>query len=456
MSSDESKSPRSPKTSSSRKVENDALTSSSSHFPSSAETSSAETMDQHLDSALIAPPPAPLTPPEVMSSTVPDPADIAVNPAQAPVDLANPPSPQVDVVKTDAAQADAAQTDTAKTDAAQANAAKTDAAQANADESHSDEAQTEILRQQPIPPASEPMQYRAIGLVRGKYAPSDEQFTRGFLHTDDGVAIDAVLLGRVMSLVKKHLDLEQSHLWVVYPRTREKDYDLHVQIVGVWEPENLNQVPSEDEADHEAEAAEAAETIEAAEASVAEDVAADTAAKVTPAVAKESTDHLDDRYFSVRGEVVLHSPENEQVLVKIRRAPAKGDKQSKAFKVVLRGVLEGSKSLGYFWDFQVQRQGNILTIQDATLIKMVPPQKGEGGSKFGRGGPRRGGFAPPGRQRYRDGAPAPRREGGTPRPSRPVGDRPANPTRPVAPQRDRKEPATKPILKRRDKDASES
>ena len=87
------------------------------------------------------------------------------------------------------------------------------------------------------------MQYRAIGLVRGKYVASDEQFTRGSIFTDDGYEIGAVLLGRVMSLVKKHVNLEEPHLWVVYPRTKEKgDGDLHVQIVGVWEPENLNRM----------------------------------------------------------------------------------------------------------------------------------------------------------------------------------------------------------------------
>ncbi|MEL6223101.1 MAG: hypothetical protein AAFR31_10730, partial [Cyanobacteria bacterium J06627_8] len=98
----------------------------------------------------------------------------------------------------------------------------------------------DISRQLPIPPASEPKQYRAIGLIYGKYIPSEEQFTRGELLTENDLSIDSVLLGRVMSLVKKHIDLEKSHLWVVYPRTRNKDQYLHAQIVGVWEPEKLN------------------------------------------------------------------------------------------------------------------------------------------------------------------------------------------------------------------------
>ena len=98
-----------------------------------------------------------------------------------------------------------------------------------------------MLRHGPIPPASEPLQYRAIGLIRGVYVPSEEQFTRGHIATEDGTEVDAVLLGRVMSLVKKHVDLAQANLWVVYPRTRPGNNDLHAQIVGIWDPENLSQ-----------------------------------------------------------------------------------------------------------------------------------------------------------------------------------------------------------------------
>ena len=97
----------------------------------------------------------------------------------------------------------------------------------------SSEANSELpLRKHPIPPPSDPKQYRAIGLIQGRYQFSEEQLTQGTVWTPDGTAIDAVLLGRVLSLVKNHLDLSENHLWVVYPRTRQKDDHLHVQIVG--------------------------------------------------------------------------------------------------------------------------------------------------------------------------------------------------------------------------------
>ena len=197
----------------------------------------------------------------------------------------------------------------------------------------------QTMRQQPIPPPSEPMQYRAIGLVRGRYTPLPEQFTQGTLTTSDGTTINAVLLGRVMSLLRRYLDLEAEHLWVVYPRTRDKEKDLHTQIVGVWEPETLTK--ANEEFDH----AEVGETTE-----------------------------FKDGYFSIRGEVIYHSPENEEVIVKIQQAPRKVGDRPKSFKLKLKGLLTG-KVLGHFWELHVQRQGDDLVIQSATSIAPLPPKR---------------------------------------------------------------------------------
>jgi hypothetical protein len=265
-----------------------------------------------------------------------------------------------------------------------------------------------LTRQQPIPPASEPMQYRAIGLVKGKYTPLEEQFTRGMLTTVDGTPIDAVLLGRVMSLVKKHLDLEQSHLWVVYPRTREKDNDLHVQIVGVWEPEKLSKPTDEDSQAAEGESAN-------------EDAALDSAPDIATTIPE-------DGYFSIRGEVLFYSAEDKRLIVKIQQSPRKGAEQGKSFKLNLQGTVEG-KLVGYFWEFNVRREGNSLVVQDGSMIKMVPPKKTKGKK------PMRGGGRPLGRKRWdgpRDGQ----------RSSQGGGDR-ASAVAPPA----RKDPLPKPVKK---------
>ena len=85
------------------------------------------------------------------------------------------------------------------------------------------------MRPHPISPVSEPQQYRAIGLVRGVFEPQDkDQLTRGRLITSDGSNLEAVVLGRLLTLMRRHLDISQPHLWVVYPRSRD-DKTLHLQ-----------------------------------------------------------------------------------------------------------------------------------------------------------------------------------------------------------------------------------
>jgi hypothetical protein len=216
-------------------------------------------------------------------------------------------------------------------------------------------AEQAAMRQQPIPPPSEPKQYRAIGLLRGQYSPSDEQFTRGELKTTDGTVIEAVLLGRVMSLVRNHLDLAEDHLWVVYPRTREMQSNLHVQVVGVWEPEKLSK-KDQDDTDNEA----------------AEAVQAESADNLSPG--------YDDNYFSIRGEVVFYSADDKQVVIKIQQAARKSSSKAKAFKLKLEGVLPSSKTLGYFWELHVKRVDASLVITDGTAIGLIPPKKKSGPS----------------------------------------------------------------------------
>ncbi|WP_299489013.1 hypothetical protein [Acaryochloris sp. IP29b_bin.137] len=203
---------------------------------------------------------------------------------------------------------------------------------------------SESLGQQPIPPPSEPMQYRAIGLVKGKYQPSEEQLNRGELVTEDQTHLDAVLLGQVMSLVKKYLDLEQTYLWVVYPRTREKEETLHMQIVGVWSAEGFGPM-----------------------AAVAEEEA-------PPEKPSQLAAPLQDGYFSIRGEIVFQSTEKNYLLVKIQQSPRKSSDRPKAFKLKLVGNLK-DKTLGYFWDLHVQRQGGELAIVNGQKVALVPPKR---------------------------------------------------------------------------------
>lgn len=241
-------------------------------------------------------------------------------------------------------------------------------------------------RYQPIAPPSEPMQYRAIGLVRGTYVPTEaDQLNRGNLTTDDGDVIDSVLLGRVTSLVKKHLDLDTSHLWVVYPRTRRdeetepNEQDLHLQIVGVWEPETLG-LPGESKTDED-------------QSTTASEAEADKASTAESSPMTELPS-IDDNFFSIRGEVVKYEPDDQSITVKIMQAAKRPPGNAKSFKLLLQGEITG-RTVGYFWDFQVKREAKILVVQEASTVGIVPPKKRAKGAVARRGKP--GGRAPGGR-----------------------------------------------------------
>jgi hypothetical protein len=270
-------------------------------------------------------------------------------------------------------------------------------------------------RQQPIPPPSEPMQYRAIGLVRGRYHASSEQFTQGTLLTPDGVELNAVLLGRIMSLVKNHLDLEKDHLWVVYPRTRQENDTLHLQVVGVWEPENLAKQPTteaEESTSGDQQSQKTDDELENPEESPSDLV---------------SSSELPDGSFSVRGEVVYQSFDAKSLVVKIKQAPRKPTDKPKYFKLKLRGVLT-TKAVGKFWDFQAKREADGLVVEKAEAIADLPKKR----KPPFRGGPRGGGG---GRKPF-----PPRRNGETPKPIKKTGGDPSAVSKPVP-----KTPAPKPI-----------
>lgn len=207
----------------------------------------------------------------------------------------------------------------------------------------------------PISPPSERMQYRAIGLLKGKYIASEEQFNRGNIAAEDGTLIDAVLLGRVTSLIKKHIDLDSHHLWVVYPRTLYSEENipaLHVQIVGVWEPETLN-ARSNSEDDSEGSAEDSAESKYLSTA--------------------EATEQCDA--FSVRGEIAKYADDKSEIVVNIvQQSRSETAKPKRPFKLLISGQLTG-RSTGYFWDLQVERKGGQLVLKEAIQIAVVPPKK---------------------------------------------------------------------------------
>jgi hypothetical protein len=198
------------------------------------------------------------------------------------------------------------------------------------------------MRAHPIPPVTEPLQFRAIGLVRGTYTPTDpDQVTRGVLTDSNGLELETVVLGRVLTLMRRHLAMDQSHLWVVYPRCRDSEH-LHLQIAGVWEPSTL--APDQNDGD--------------------------------------DTLPQGDDYFSIRGELIYTKPETGDMVVKVRQLPRPDGKRPLPFKVSIKGELP-LEHLRHFVSLDLRRQGQELHLEQHEVIAPMPTRGGK--SKGGRG-----------------------------------------------------------------------
>ena len=227
------------------------------------------------------------------------------------------------------------------------------------------------MRQHPISPVTEPMQYRAIGVVRGCYVPADpEQLTRGLIRTADGTEIEAVVLGRLLTLMRRHLDLETPHLWVVYPRSREEN-QLHLQMVGVWEPSTLA-APTESEA--------------------TQSEATELEANSNDATAADQLPEGDD-YFSIRGELIFTRPETGDLVIKVRQQPRPDGNRPVPFKLQLRGDIP-LEHLRHFVSLDLRRQVQQLAVERFEVIGPVA-ERGNRGGKARRPGGDKGGPAKP-------------------------------------------------------------
>ena len=205
------------------------------------------------------------------------------------------------------------------------------------------------MRDHPISPVTEPLQYRAIGIVRGKYKPTDpELITRGHLVDLDGLKLEAVVLGRVLTLIKRHLDVDKPHLWVVYPRSREIDH-LHLQIAGIWEPSTLGQINLEENDSNKAE-------------------------ELREAICDELPEG--DDYFSIRGELIYTKPGSDDLVIKIRQRPRPNGSRPLPFKLNLKGNIP-LKYLRHFVSLDVRRTGGNLCIEGHKIIAPMPTRGGK-------------------------------------------------------------------------------
>lgn|GEM_PF-1433055 len=177
---------------------------------------------------------------------------------------------------------------------------------------------------------AEPLEYRAVGRLWGRYVPSDELIYQGQLITADGVMLETNLAKRASKVVQNtQIDLSQEYLWTAYPKTRLEDSQtkLRMTLINVRTPKEY-----------------------------------------TDSVKAELQLLADS--FSVQGVVVYQDLEQGMVLVKIQQKPQRDFDPPKYFQLRLIGYLP-SNSIKEFWNFHVQRVGTSLVIQSGECIKSL-------------------------------------------------------------------------------------
>ena len=194
----------------------------------------------------------------------------------------------------------------------------------------------------PIQEVTNKLQYRAIGIVKGIYKPNNiDQLNRGTLTDNKGTILETVILGKALSLIKKYINLEKDYFWIVYPRNKNTN-NLHLQVAGIWDPYQLNQV---DKNNFEKDPNQLLEEL-----------------------------NLNNNYFSVRGELVYLNIKKKEIVIKISSSP--NSKRSKYFnfKIMIEGEIP-LQFLNNFVSLDVIRDGNTLRMFKYEIIEKINSKK---------------------------------------------------------------------------------
>ena len=188
----------------------------------------------------------------------------------------------------------------------------------------------------PIPQVTNQLQYRAIGIINGKFIPHErEHLNRGYLIDNKGEKIETVILGKALSIIKKHIDLNKSYYWIVYPKNKNTQ-NLHLQVTGIWDPYQLNDFPTD-------------------------------SSKTNFSKLLEELD-LQDNYFSVRGTLVFVNTKKKEIVIKICFDSKLKNLKNKNFKLVIKGELS-LDLLNSFVSLDINRDGNALKLVRYEVIK---------------------------------------------------------------------------------------
>ena len=188
----------------------------------------------------------------------------------------------------------------------------------------------------PIQEVTNKLQYRAIGIVNGVYKPHNvDQLNRGKLTDEEGNFLETVILGKALSLIKKHIILEKNYFWIVYPRNKNTT-NLHLQVAGIWDPYQLNKVKKND--------------FEKDPNQLLEEL------------------NLNNNYFSIRGELIYVNKQKKEVVIKICSTPLSNKLKNGTFKIYIQGEIP-LKFLNNFVSLDVTRDGNTLRLVKFEIIE---------------------------------------------------------------------------------------
>ena len=195
----------------------------------------------------------------------------------------------------------------------------------------------------PIQEVTNKLQYRAIGIVKGIYKPNNiDQLNRGTLIDKEGKIIETVILGKAIALIKKYINLEKNHFWIVYPRNKNIN-NLHLQVAGIWDPYNLNEI---DNNNSEKDPNELLEEL-----------------------------NLNNNYFSIRGELVYVNTQKKEIVIKICSSPLSKRSKYTTFKIIIEGEIS-LQFLNNFVSLDVIRDGTTLRMVKYEIIEKIKSEKG--------------------------------------------------------------------------------
>ena len=194
----------------------------------------------------------------------------------------------------------------------------------------------------PIQEVTNKLQYRAIGIVKGIYKPNNiDQLNRGTLTDKEGKILETVLLGKAIALIKKYINLEKDYFWIVYPRNKNIN-NLHLQVAGIWDPYQLNQL---DKNNSEKDPNELLEEL-----------------------------NLNNKYFSIRGELVYVNTKKKEIVIKICSSPPSKRSNYSTFKIIIEGEIP-LQFLNNFVSLDVIRDGNTLKMVKYEIIEKIKSEK---------------------------------------------------------------------------------